>query len=186
MYFLASASRITLPYEPGSARDFHPGMVTAPLSIRLMLWSGMIRSKLNSCLEPKPAHSGHAPKGLLNEKVLGSNSSTLMPQSGQAKFWLKDISYGTSILFTSLLPFLPVSFSLPSPASVPAGKLTTSHTVSPLPSLRLLSSESESLFSMPAFITSLSMTTDMLCLLFFSSFISSFRSYICPSTDTRT
>ena len=35
---------------------------------------------------PSPAQSGQAPKGLLNEKVLGSTSSIEIPQSGQAKF----------------------------------------------------------------------------------------------------
>ena len=35
--------------------------------------------------KPSPKHSGQAPNGLLKEKLRGSTSSTLIPQSGQAK-----------------------------------------------------------------------------------------------------
>ena len=51
--------------------------------------SGMISSGANSILKPRPWQTGQAPKGLLNEKLLGSISSKLMPQSGQEKLWLK-------------------------------------------------------------------------------------------------
>ena len=51
--------------------------------------SGIIRSSSNSILYPSPKQSGQAPNGLLKEKLLGSISSILIPQSGQEKLWLK-------------------------------------------------------------------------------------------------
>ena len=35
---------------------------------------------------PIPSHSAHAPKGLLNEKSLGSISSIVKPETGHANF----------------------------------------------------------------------------------------------------
>ena len=60
------------------------GTAIAP-SFRVRLSSGIIRSISNSVLNPSPVQQGHAPNGLLNEKLRGSISSMLMPQSGQEK-----------------------------------------------------------------------------------------------------
>ena len=54
-------------------------------SLMLKLLSGISRSGLNSILYPSPTQSGQAPNGLLKEKLLGSISGMLIPQSGQAK-----------------------------------------------------------------------------------------------------
>ena len=66
------------------SRGLHPITVIAP-SLMLSLLSGIIRSSSNSILYPSPKHSGHAPNGLLKEKLRGSISSILIPQSGQEK-----------------------------------------------------------------------------------------------------
>ena len=46
--------------------------------------SGIIKSSSIFITNPIPLHSGHAPNGLLNENILGVNSSKLMLQSGHA------------------------------------------------------------------------------------------------------
>ena len=60
-----------------------PPVTTMAPSRILRDLSGIIRSISNSILYPSPRQSGQAPKGLLKEKLLGSISSTLIPQSGQ-------------------------------------------------------------------------------------------------------
>ena len=47
--------------------------------------TGISSSGENSILNPRPLHTGQAPKGLLKEKLLGSISSRLTPQSGHEK-----------------------------------------------------------------------------------------------------
>ena len=46
--------------------------------------SGINRFKSICLVLPKPLHTGHAPYGALNEKILGSNSGKLKSHSGQA------------------------------------------------------------------------------------------------------
>ena len=129
----------------------------APSSI-LSLSSGIISSASNSILYPRPKQSGHAPKGLLKEKLLGSISSILISQSGHAKLWLKFIG------------FPPI----------------TSTVIIPSASFNVVSIESVSLFSIPSLIERRSTTISILCFLFLSSLISSVSSYMLPSTITRT
>ena len=145
---------VKLPLSP---LDCQPKTAIAPSS-RLTLLSGISRSASNSILYPRPKQPGQAPKGLLKEKLLGSISLMLIPQSGQAKLWLN------------------VSSPLP----------ITSTTSSPSVSFNTLSMESAMRFSIPAFTTRRSITISIWCLIFFSSLISSLRSYIFPSTRTRT
>src|SRR5574342_1401753 len=57
----------------------------APSSIDFDL-SGISKSGSNSILTPRPWHVLHAPKGELNENVLGSSSPIEIPQCGQALF----------------------------------------------------------------------------------------------------
>ena len=99
-------------------------------------------------VNPIPLQTGHAPNGLLNEKVLGSSSSIPIPWSGQASF------------VENILSLL--SSPVPSCAST-----------RPSPSLMASSTASEILPCCPSLITILSMTISILCLLFFSSLISS-------------
>ncbi len=87
-----------------------------------------------------------------------SISLMLIPQSGQAKLWLK----------------LMVSPPITSTIRSPSAREST------------FSTESVSLLSMPGFTTSLSTTISILCLIFLSSLISSVSSYRLPSTRTRT
>ena len=82
----------------------------------------------------------------------------LIPQSGQAKFWLK--------------------FSI-SPS-------VTSTIIRPLPRLMAVSIESVRRFSMPERTIRRSTTISMLCLIFLSRWISSESSYWFPSIRTRT
>jgi len=117
-------------------------------SLMLKDLSGIIRSSSNSILYPSPKHSGQAPKGLLKEKLLGSTSSMLIPQSGQEKLWLK---------FTGSPPEM-------------------SRIISPPDSFITVSMESARRFSIPSFTTRRSTTISMLCLMFFSSWISSVSS----------
>ena len=124
----------------------------------LSLLSGIIRSSSNSILYPSPKHSGHAPNGLLKEKLRGSISSILIPQSGQEKLWLKFIG-SPSIISTIINPSARCStFSI----------------------------ESVRRFSIPGFTTSRSTMISILCLMFLSNAISSDNSYRLPSTRTRT
>ena len=120
--------------------------------------SGIIRSISNSILYPSPRQSGQAPKGLLKEKLLGSISSTLIPQSGQEKLWLK----------------LWIFPSIVSTIRSPSARSST------------VSMESESLFSIPGFTIRRSTTISILCLIFLSRLISSESSYRFPSICTRT
>ncbi len=140
-----------------SLHDCHPGTTIAP-SIMDIVLSGIIRSSSNFILYPRPAHSGQAPKGLLNEKLLGSISSMLMLQSGHEKLCEN----------VSIFPSVTSTYTSPS--------------VRPI----TVSRESVSLFSIPSRTTSLSTTISMLCLMFLSSLISSDSSYILPSTRTLT
>ena len=83
----ARASRIALVKLPLSVQDCQPITAIAPCEMLKDL-SGIIRSMSNSILYPRPKQSGHAPNGLLKEKLLGSISSILIWQSGHAKLWL--------------------------------------------------------------------------------------------------
>ena len=118
----------------------------------------MIKSISNSILYPSPKHSGQAPKGLLNEKLLGSTSSMLILQSGHAKLSEKFI----------ISP--PITSTIKSPSE----------------SAMTFSMESVSLRSTPSFTAILSTMISILCLIFFSSLISSDKSYRFPSMRTRT
>ena len=64
--------------------DFAQGSIQ-PSEILLFL---SVITKFGSTLRlwPIPSHSSHAPKGLLNEKSLGSISSIVKPLSGQENF----------------------------------------------------------------------------------------------------
>ena len=73
----------------------------APSRIDFVL-SGIRRSKSNSIFTPRPWHVLHAPKGELNEKVLGSSSPTVIPQNGHALFCEKTRSWPSS---TITVPF---------------------------------------------------------------------------------
>ena len=53
-------------------------------SYKVLFLSGIIKSSSILIKYPIPVHSGHAPNGLLNENILGDNSSKLTPQSGHA------------------------------------------------------------------------------------------------------
>ncbi len=142
---------------PSFTLDCQPMAAMAP-SFMLNEVSGIRRSGSNSILYPSPAHTGHAPNGLLNEKLLGSISSMLTPQSGQAKFLLKFI------------------------CSPPC----TSTVKSPSESCSAVSMESASRDESPLLTMSLSTTISMSCFTFLSSSISSESSYKFPSMRTRT
>ena len=141
---------------PLSAFD-HPLALIVPSLMESFLF-GIIR--LGSTLRkmPSPVQVGHAPKGLLNENIRGDNSSIQAPCSGHAKFCENSNS---SPPITSTMTFPPVRVDDISIAS--ARRLRIS-----------------------SFITSLSTTISMLCFIFFSSLISSERSYKLPSIRTRT
>ena len=138
-------------------QDCQPITAMAPWLMLSRLF-GMMRSISNSILYPSPKHSGQAPKGLLKEKLLGSISSMLIPQSGQAKLWLK----------------------------VTGSPSMTSTISSPSVSASTFSMESVRRRSIPSFTTRRSTTISILCLIFLSSLISSDSSYRLPSTLTRT
>ena len=157
LYSLQRASRIALVKLDLSVQDCQPMTVIAP-SLILSDGLGMIKSSANSILYPRPKQTGHAPKGLLKEKLLGSISSMLIPQSGQAKLWLKFIASPPMI----------------STVSRPSARLST------------LSTESVRRFSIPGFTTRRSTIISMLCLIFLSRVISSDNSYRFPSMRTRT
>ena len=144
LYSLASASRIALEKLPCVVQDCQPRTVIAP-SLMLSFLSGIIRSISNSILYPRPRHLGQAPNGLLKEKLLGSISSILIPQSGQEKLWLKFRSFPSMV----------------------------STTRRPSASSSTVSIESERRFSIPGFTIRRSTTISMLCLIFLSRLISS-------------
>ena len=50
---------------------------------------GTTRSGSTSKRVPSPLHDGHAPKGELNEKLLGASSSSEIPQCTHARCWEK-------------------------------------------------------------------------------------------------
>ena len=120
--------------------------------------SGIISSGSNSILYPRPAQTGQAPKGLLKEKLLGSISLMLIPQSGQAKF------------SENLKVSPPITSTSRSPSAME----------------RIVSMESVILFSIPGLTTSRSTIMEMVCLMFLSNLISSESSYMFPSTITLT
>ena len=68
---------------PSPRTLFQPEAQIAPSSRETLLF-GMTRSGSTLSCVPRPVHSGHAPKGLLNENMRGVNSSMEMPQSSQA------------------------------------------------------------------------------------------------------
>ena len=121
---------------------FQPIAQIAPFLIDKSLL-GTIISGSTTIFTPKPVQSGQAPFGLLKEKLGGSISPILMPQSGQAKFWLNTIS---SLPTTSTIIIPPVKAETVSTASL----------------IRLFA---------PSFITILSTTISILCFLFLSSSI---------------
>ena len=53
-------------------------------SYNVLFLSGIIKSSSILIRYPSPKQSGHAPKGLLKENILGVNSSKLILQSGHA------------------------------------------------------------------------------------------------------
>ena len=53
-------------------------------SYNVLFLSGTIKSSSILIKYPIPVHSGHAPNGLLNENILGDNSSKLILQSEHA------------------------------------------------------------------------------------------------------
>ena len=120
--------------------------------------SGRIRLKSASREAPSPVHAGHAPRGLLNEKILGSGLGSEIPHSGHAKCVLK---------MWSLPPITPA-------------------TIIPSPSLRAASTESVRRCVIPSLMMILSTTTSMVCFLFFSRSMSSFRTATSPSIRTLT
>ena len=131
----------------------------------LLSCSGIRRSGSMLCTKPSPLHSGQAPRGLLNENILGSSSSMLTPCSGHARLVLKVFS---------------VSILLPSSALV-----TTMTCIRPSPWVTASSQASASLLRAPSLTFILSITISMVCLNVFSSFISSSpSSFISPSTLT--
>jgi len=119
--------------------------------------SGTTASISKTDFSPRPSHSGHAPKGLLNEKLRGSISSMLMLHSGQANFSEN----------RRVSPFISIS-------------------ARPSESFSAVSTESASLRFSPSLSLSLSMETLIECFIFLSSSISSSRRLCSPSTITRT
>ncbi len=142
---------------PSSFEFIQPSTEMAPW-FRDRLSSGIISATSNSDLEPRPKHSGQAPKGLLKEKLRGSISSMLTPQSGQAK--LVDRFIGSPPMTSTV--------------SRPSDRATA------------CSMDSARRLPMPGRTTRRSTTISMVCRRFFSSLISSARSYILPSMRTRT
>ena len=66
--------------------------------------SGLVisNSGFNTELKPNPLHSGHAPKGELNEKNVGSNLPIVKSQYGQLKCSLNKIR--SSLMSTKIFP----------------------------------------------------------------------------------
>src|SRR3989339_576999 len=64
--------------------------------------SGITSAGSISNFVPSPSHSGQAPKGELNEKVRGSISGILMPQSGQA--WCSLNIFSVPFIMTFISP----------------------------------------------------------------------------------
>ena len=112
-----------------------------------------------SDLVPSPVQSGQAPWGELKLKVLGSISSMLVPQTGQAKCSLNSDSSPSTIEIRTIPPASFNAVSTES-ASLPACSLSPD--------------------------TNRSTTTSIVWRLYFSKLNSSARSRISPSTRTRT
>ncbi|KIR01176.1 hypothetical protein P261_02874 [Lachnospiraceae bacterium TWA4] len=157
MYSSHNASKTARVKLPSFVQDCQPKTTIAP-SLILSVGSGIINFSSNSILNPRPAQTGHAPNGLLNEKLLGSTSSILTPQSGHEKLWLK----------------------------VKGSPPITSTIINPSARFNAFSTESVKRLSIPSLTTNRSMTISMLCLIFLSRTISSDNSYKFPSTRTRT
>ena len=156
-YFSHKARRVALVKVPSLLQDCQPGTTIAPSLIDKFL-SGIYKSTLNSFLYPILEQSRHASKGLLKENDLGSISSILISQSEQEKCWLK----------LSDVPFITSTWSKPSY------------------NLKAASTLSVNIFCISSFITNLSTTISIVCLIFLSRLISSDKSYVFPSTSTRT
>ena len=117
------------------------------------------RSGSNTCRTPKPSHTGQEPIGLLNENKRGSNSGRLYAQCGQENFAENSISSPVSI-------FTATALSLPKRKAV--SKLSAKRCLLSLFTFRR------------------SITTSMVCLMFFSNFGVLSNSTILPSKRTRT
>ncbi len=120
-------------------------------------WSGTTRSGSISCVEPRPWQAGQAPCGLLNEKMRGWISGMEMPHARQANFSEK-VSLGPSASSTSMRPS---------------------------DRRAAVSMESVRRRRRPSFMTRRSTTTEMSCLYFLSSTMSSSKVRISLSTSTR-
>ena len=132
----------------------------APSSM-LRLGSGTTASGSTSRRMPRPVQAGHAPCGLLNEKLRGAGSSIEMPSYTHAYSCEKSISSS------------PLSASMGISSS------------SPSLSLAACSSESLSRELSSGLMTTRSTTTSMSCLNFLSSVIASERSRTSPSMRAR-
>ena len=117
-----------------SLTPVEPHAATAPCFIDKSLF-GTTNSGSTSLLSPRPLQTSQAPKGALNENILGDNSSMPIPCSGHANLVEKRIS-SPSIIWAITRPS---------------------------DSLTAVSIESASLDSIPSLITILSTTTSILC-----------------------
>ncbi len=94
----------------------------APLR-KVSFGSGTISSGSTVSSLPRPLHSGHAPKGLLNENNRGSISGMVKPETGQANFDEKTICFGLpSASFSSAYSMR----AMPSASSSAVSKLSES------------------------------------------------------------
>ena len=124
--------------------------------------SPITKSASTAIFVPKPEHSWHAPKGALNENVLGSISVI-------ASAW----SFGHDICSEKLrFESLPL-------------RSTKSIVTLPPASFRAVSIESVSLPVIPALIARRSTTTAMSCLYDFFSGLASAKEIVSPSTIAR-
>ena len=152
-YFFETACN-SLPYILPMSMIDQPDTFIAP-SLRLSDGSRTILLTSTSWRMPIPPQASQAPKGLLNEKLLGVSSSNVMPQSGQ--------------------PYLDEYIvSLPS----------ISTATDPSASFIAVSTESVRRLEISGLTFNLSMTTYIVCLNFLSSSISSSNDLISPSTLT--
>ena len=117
------------------------------------------RSGSKNSTAPKPSHAGQEPIGLLNENNRGSNSGRLNAQCGQENFAENSISSPVSI-------FTATALSLPKRKAV--SKLSVKRCL------------------LSAFTFRRSITTSIVCLMFFSNLGTLSNSIISPSKRTRT